>query len=237
MESLTVTQALTVTGPEITLNDVQASTVTIHGEEGSVTQNIEGAVSTTAADSSAIFYFNQNAGTSITLNFSNEGCIDTYRVNFGNKTAALTFSVELTENQLNTLKESVRHDLSYTLISANESGECWNREVLGDAVLQDVESLKGLTLTNLGVLIVKDNKYYTMANSENKSLDPDAYCVAANEVDVSQYVGSSSSLGYYAIFMDDRAKKITFEVKAPEPATTTLSLLALAALAARRKRH
>lgn len=120
--------------------------------------------------------------------------------------------------------DATTKDLTITLINSNNNA-CWNSEKVAFNLL-----LEGLEMaTDLGTLYHRNGAYYTARDTT---------------IDLSQVSGP-----YYALVLENAypalpnggsgsgATAYKLLIHAPEPATATLSLLALAGLSARRRRH
>ena len=159
----------------------------------------------------AVTLSDANLALAFTIDFGTAGSITTAQnINFGQKVTAFNFSATLTEEQIQTLANG--GTVNRTLLAGNGNSGIWN---FGDRA--------------------KDNKELTLVGLDSSY----------------EYVGqisdaSTLSEGQYGILWSDGdADSVSFVVKGitpsetpniPEPATATLSLLALAGLCARRRR-
>ena len=104
------------------------------------------------------------------------------------------------------------------------SGEVWNAEKITDAVV----SVTGADYANGGLLYLQDGIYYNTATFSNNTWTMGTQAeLMANAAYL--VVGTTQGEGNWNVSLS--------ALVTPEPATATLSLLALAGLAARRRRH
>ena len=111
---------------------------------------------------------------------------------------------------------------SRTLISANEAIWYSNGSAENNNWSLKDEGLLTLGYTYAGVLSYRDNKYYNVTNGAEVTLGAKQYALVLDGLEYGVDHGSSS------------VRLVANTI--PEPTTATLSLLALAGLAARRRR-
>lgn len=164
-----------------------------------------------------------NKTTDLTINFGSEGSITTtQQFNVGQATPrSLTISAAYTQEQVAALDPI---ELNVRTLVHTENNTIWN--VVNEAVDGTLSfSVTGLeSFTNAGILFEDgDGNLYSTVSFGNYG----AVVYAPAKLTT---LGSDQ----YALVLGPKDIKL---VVTPEPATATLSLLALAGLAARRRRH
>lgn len=168
-------------------------------------------------------YFNTvtpgtTAPTAITLNLGTDGSITTAKeMNFGAGKPTITLQVALSDSDVTALlgNETV---YSRDLLSALSSHGIWNAGS-GNGAPEKFDRIS-LTLSNIDALNLTQHEGLLVSDIDQ---------LAVGEYGLLYTVGISSDA--------KTSNVLTLVVKTPEPATATLSLLALTGLCARRRRH
>lgn len=174
--------------------------------------------------------FDGNGSAGINLSFT-EGASITAAGHF-NVTSARKMSLTLSESMASVLAEGSDSIYEHTLISA---GVFWNadRAAAADAITFNVQGLDDTVFTNRGVIFFDTNTgtYYSEATLIVTGDSSHLTFSGETQLAEREYALVVSGVNNGGI------SKISFQAHTPEPATATLSLLALAGLAARRRRH
>lgn len=165
--------------------------------------------------------FGNNFKNSMTLNydFGTVGAISSYRAALGGNDSVINVTTTTTSEQLSLTTGDL---YSRTLISTTD--KIWNSNGVaenGGWSLKD-EGLSTLGYSYAGVLSYRDEKYYDVTNGAEVSLGAKQYALILDGLKYGVDTGTTS------------VRLVANMV--PEPTTATLSLLALAGLAARRRR-
>lgn len=162
---------------------------------------------------------NLKDGSTFNYNFGQSGLITGGKFSLAGTTSIINITTETTALQLTS---TVGDLYERSLITPNEA--VWFSDTTaksGNWTIKD-EGLAALGFTCAGVLGYRDNKYYSATTGAEVILGEKEYALVLNNIDYESNAGATS------------VRLVANLV--PEPATATLSLLALAGLAARRRR-
>lgn len=212
------------TKPEHTAGGVYEALTTTNNADYSLN------ISSSTVNVSSALYFDKVSiagGSSVTLNMGSEGCITTQaETSLNALSTALTFKTETAEAAV---ADAVRTKGFYTRVlleSVNET--IWfsngNAGAHNTSVTLSDALLDAAGFQNLGLLYSQDGgRTLTDKTGQSVTMSGNQYALV--------YAGNG------ATYANGLAPKVIMLVATPEPATATLSLLAFAGLASRRRRH
>ena len=236
INKLTITSVTTGEGDSATTADTGNVTVnagqklTINGINGNLA-TLEIAGGTFTAGGSLAMGTLKTSTAASTVNFADSGAIATSAQMSMSLGAALTFGAELSLAEQSSL--SAGDMVTRTLLSTDKL----NGVTLATLDEKITLSLTGADINYAGVVYsVTTNGVTTYHNIDDVSLNGNNYAT----VDRSTAIELEKGYSYIVVgaigYADASMKTISFVASIPEPATATLSLLALCGLAARRRR-